>query len=97
MTDSSPARLHAIVAGRVQGVSFRYYTQDYAEQLGLTGWVKNRRDGSVEVLAEGPRADLEKLFAWLNHGPPAARVQSVQVEWDAGNTGESLTHFEIRY
>jgi acylphosphatase len=85
--------LHAIVRGRVQGVSFRYYTQEQALRLRLSGWVRNRPDGSVEVAAEGPRADLEQLLAFLHHGPPAARVADVQAEWSAA--GGTLGPFDI--
>jgi acylphosphatase len=90
-------RLSAIIQGRVQGVSFRYYTQAYAAQLGLGGWVKNLPDGSVAVWAEGPRADLEKLHQWLQHGPPSARVQNVQAEWGLAERGQAVPHFEVRY
>ena len=85
--------LRAIVRGRVQGVSFRYYTQAQALRLRLTGWVRNRPDGSVEVAAEGPRADLDQLLAWLHHWPPAARVADVQAEWLAA--GGALGPFDI--
>jgi acylphosphatase len=71
-------RLQAVVRGRVQGVSFRYYTQAEARRLGLNGWVRNQPDGSVEVLAEGPRAELDALLAFLHRGPPAARVSGVE-------------------
>jgi acylphosphatase len=70
-------RLHAQVYGRVQGVSFRFYTRDQAVALGLTGWVSNRDDGSVEVVAEGPRPALDRLLTWLRHGPPMARVDDL--------------------
>ena len=96
MADSK-ARLSAIVTGRVQGVSFRYYTQAYATQLGLAGWVKNLPDGAVAVWAEGPRAELEKFHQWLQHGPPAARVQQVQIEWGTGETLAASSQFEVRY
>ena len=96
MPDSN-ARLSAIITGRVQGVSFRYYTQAYATQLGLAGWVKNLPDGSVAVWAEGPRADLEKLHQWLQHGPPAARVHQVQVEWGTSETLPISPQFEVRH
>ncbi len=89
------ARLHAIVSGVVQGVNFRYYTSRQAESLGLTGWVVNRWDGAVEVVAEGPRADLQTLLDWLGHGPPSATVTGVQVEWEQA-TGEHTT-FRVRY
>ena len=63
MAKKSIERLHATVFGRVQGVSFRFYTRDTADELGLTGWVANRYDGSVEVVAEGPRAALDQLLS----------------------------------
>ncbi len=74
-------QLHATVYGRVQGVSFRFYTRDTAVALGLTGWVANRYDGSVEVVAEGPRAKLDRLLEFLQHGPPMARVDQVQFDF----------------
>jgi acylphosphatase len=88
-------RLHATVRGLVQGVNFRYATQRRAQQLGLTGWVRNRHDGSVEVVAEGPRARLEQLMDFLRRGPPAASVSEVQVGW-APARGE-LDQFDIRW
>jgi acylphosphatase len=74
-------RLQAKVYGRVQGVNFRYYTQLTATQLGVVGWVRNLADGSVEVMAEGARDSLDKLLAFLRQGPPAAHVNSIDVEW----------------
>jgi acylphosphatase len=75
------ACLHAIVEGRVQGVGFRYFVEEVAVSLGLSGWVRNRWDGSVEVTAEGSRAMLDKLYLALQHGPRAATVTQVQVDW----------------
>lgn len=69
-----------IVTGRVQGVFFRASTRDFALQLGIAGYARNRDDGSVEILASGSAEALGALFAWLHHGPPAARVESVQHE-----------------
>ena len=74
-------RLHATVFGQVQGVSFRFYTRDTATELGLTGWVANRFDGSVEVVAEGPRSALDQLMEFLQQGPPMAHVDQVQHEF----------------
>jgi acylphosphatase len=88
-------RLHAIVTGMVQGVNFRYYTQERARSLRLTGWARNLPDGSVEVLAEGPRAALDQLLDFLHRGPPAASVTGVAEEWQAP-TGE-FQRFEIRF
>jgi acylphosphatase len=73
-------RVRAIVTGRVQGVSYRASTADEAQRLGLTGWVRNRADGSVELEAEGEADLVADLLAWCAHGPPAARVSRVAVE-----------------
>ncbi len=69
------------IRGKVQNVWFRASAREQAQQLGLTGWVANRPDGSVEVLAEGPRPKLERLMAWCHQGPPAASVNLVDPEW----------------
>jgi acylphosphatase len=68
------------IRGRVQGVGFRYALADEARARKLSGWVRNRRDGSVEAVVAGPEADVEALVAWAHRGPPAARVSSVAVE-----------------
>lgn len=86
-------RLHATVRGRVQGVSFRWYTRDQATALGLTGWVSNLDDGRVEVVAEGPRPALNRLVDWLRHGPPAARVDDLQYDFLAAT--DTFDHFTI--
>jgi len=67
-------RTHLIIEGRVQGVWFRDSTRNEAIRSNLTGWVKNRFDGSVELVAEGPREEVEKLIEWCHHGPPTARI-----------------------
>ncbi|MEZ4667273.1 MAG: acylphosphatase [Anaerolineae bacterium] len=72
---------HAVVFGRVQGVSFRFYTQSRAKELNIVGWVRNLPDGSVEVMAEGSRVRLEQLKAFLERGPQAARVTHLELEW----------------
>jgi len=90
----APARVHLIVAGRVQGVAFRACAADEARRLGLRGWVRNLADGRVEAEAEGERAAVEALVAWCRHGPPAARVVAVDVEW--GEVTGTLGAFEIR-
>lgn len=95
MTDALlPARLHATIEGHVQGVGFRYFVEDVASSFGLVGWVRNRWDGSVEVVAEGPRNLLEQLLACLYRGPRAADVRGVAPEW-LPPTGEFKT-FSIR-
>ncbi len=75
MSDRRQVRLH--VTGRVQGVFFRDWTVGEATRLGLDGWVRNRRDGSVEILAAGPAAAIEALAALCHRGPPAAEVRGV--------------------
>jgi acylphosphatase len=71
-------RVHAFVSGKVQGVGFRAFTNTSANALKLRGWVKNLKDGRVELVAEGPAADLEKLVAAVSKGPPGARVDKVE-------------------
>lgn len=88
-------QIHVIVIGRVQGVSFRYYTVEYARRLGLVGWVRNRPDGSVEVVAVGTKPQLEDLLSFLPDGSPTSRVQSVQVEWQT--PVEDFINFDVRY
>ena len=88
------ARLHCFISGRVQGVSYRAYTQREAMQLSLTGWVRNCPDGRVELEAEGEEAALQQLLAWCRQGPPAAIVAEVEMQWDA-DAGAYRT-FDIR-
>jgi acylphosphatase len=88
-------RLLATVHGNVQGVSFRAYTQREALRLHITGWVANQWDGTVKVTAEGSDEALLRLVQWLHRGPPAARVDQVEVAWSDGS-GE-FKGFQIRY
>ena len=74
-------QVQLFVRGRVQGVYFRASSQREAKRLGLTGWVKNRSDGGVEVLAEGEEDELKELIAWAHRGPSASRVERVDVRW----------------
>ncbi len=80
-TADDPVRLEARVSGRVQGVYFRESTRSKAQSLNLTGWNKNNRDGSVSVVAEGSRTQLEALFDYLQEGPAAAEVERVAPNW----------------
>jgi acylphosphatase len=81
-----------MIRGRVQGVGFRYSMRLEARRLGVSGWVRNRHDGSVEAVAQGPAEAVEALVEWSRHGPPGARVTDVQV-----GTGEGdYTDFELR-
>jgi acylphosphatase len=74
-------RVRLRIEGRVQGVFFRASTVAQAKRLGVTGWVRNCADGTVELLAEGERNRLEDLAAWCRHGPPGAQVHDVQLSW----------------
>jgi len=80
-TVTEKARIEADIFGIVQGVTFRGTTIQVAQKLGLTGWVMNMRDGSVRIVAEGKKSDLEDLIRFLHEGPRAARVARVEVEW----------------
>jgi acylphosphatase len=77
------ARVHLQIKGRVQGVYFRASTMEQALRLGIVGWVMNCPDGSVEVLAEGEKEELEKLVSWCRKGPPGAKVMEVLTDWEA--------------
>lgn len=80
-------QVQLFVRGRVQGVYFRASTQREARRLGLTGWVRNRPDGSVEVVAEGEEVQIRELYGWAQKGPSAARVDRVETRWRS-YTGE---------
>jgi acylphosphatase len=71
------SRVHLIIEGRVQGVFFRESTRKKAISLGLTGWVRNVPDGTVEAVAEGPGEKVRDFVDWCHKGPPAARVDKV--------------------
>ena len=71
-------RLHVLVRGRVQGVGFRWHVRETARSLGLSGWVRNRPDGAVEIAAEGSEQSLQRLQGELQKGPPGAVVSSVE-------------------
>ena len=86
--------VQARVSGRVQGVSFRWYTEEQARRLGVAGWVRNEPDGSVLVHAEGEDEAVDALVAWCRQGPSMARVTDVAVR-EAAATG--ATGFETRY
>jgi len=91
----SDVRVRLIIKGRVQGVWFRESTRRQAVSLGLTGWVKNRPDQTVEALIEGEEDRVRKLVTWCHHGPSASRVTSVH-ESEEPWQGE-FDSFEIVY
>jgi acylphosphatase len=74
-----------VVRGRVQGVGFRYAMVDAAERHGVAGWVRNRRDGTVEAFVQGEPAAVDAITAWCRRGPPAARVDAVEASVAAVN------------
>lgn len=94
MSGDERARVCIIVSGRVQGVFFRRAAAEQARTLGINGWVRNLDDGSVELVGEGKRRDLEMLLAWAHKGPPHARVDAVQARWQLCQ-GE-LPQFQVR-
>ena len=79
---AAPERLDATVRGRVQGVGYRYFALREARLLDLDGWVANESDGSVRVVAEGPRPALDELVARLEQGPPAGWVDAIATRWE---------------
>lgn len=83
--ENTNARLHVFVTGMVQGVGFRFFVYQYGMDLNLQGWVRNRYDGRVEVLAEGPRHVLEAFLGKIKEGPQLAQVKNVEVDWRAAN------------
>ena len=93
--ENQTQRLHARIEGRVQGVGFRYFTERTTSELNVTGWVRNRRDGTVEVVAEGDKETLDKLVSRLRSGPSAAFVSHLQQERREA-TGE-FKEFRVRY
>jgi len=84
------------VSGRVQGVFFRVSARDKAQQLGLNGWVRNTRNGQVELLASGEQNNVEKLRQWLWQGPNFAKVTEVKSEIVFDAVVDDLQGFEIR-
>lgn len=89
------ARAHVIIEGRVQGVFFRAHTQEMADLLNLTGWVKNRRDGRVEALFEGEKTKVQQMIEWCHRGPQEARVTKVLVTWE--DFAGEFKNFSITY
>lgn len=91
---ASERRVRLVVSGRVQGVGFRYAARDAAAENGVSGWVRNLPDGSVEIVAQGPASAVAAMTAWAYRGPRHASVDGVHVEDLDGTPG--LSGFEIR-
>jgi acylphosphatase len=87
--------VHLRISGRVQGVYFRASTAEEARRIGLTGWVRNLSDGSVEAHAEGSRERIDELVRWCRTGPPAAVVSDVEA--DFGEAQGQFSGFNVRY
>ena len=94
-TKNGMARAHVFVSGRVQGVSFRWYTQRKAQELGLTGWVRNLWDGRVEVIFEGEEKAVRDAVAWCHSGPPSASVDDLEIKYETPS-GE-FNGFRVTY
>jgi len=88
-------RAHAIISGRVQGVFFRMETKRAADRFGVSGWVQNLRDGTVEAVFEGDRNQIDDILAWCKEGPPRAKVTDVNISWE-DYSGE-FRKFDISY
>ena len=89
------ARVHIVISGIVQGVFFRVETQRAAQKYGVSGWVRNRRDGTVEAVIEGERHNVEEMLDWCRKGPSRAVVDNVAVEWET-YTGE-MADFRVKH
>jgi acylphosphatase len=87
-------RIHVFIKGTVQGVYYRYNTLKKAEEYHLTGWVRNKADGSVEMVCEGTEENINKIVRWCKKGPEGAHIREVETDWEQ-YTGE-FNVFEIR-
>lgn len=87
--------VEARITGRVQGVGFRHFTMQQARRIGVDGWVRNESDGSVRVVAEGPKDALDAFLKRLQHGPSSARVEAVDANWTSASG--KLNGFTVRY
>ena len=88
-------RVHVFYAGRVQGVGFRITAEETARSLGVVGWVKNLRDGRVELVAEADQATLERFLEEIRSGPMKNFISQVEISWSSAT--ETFDEFEIRY
>jgi len=93
--ESEHIAARVLVSGRVQGVFFRASTCEMARDLGLTGWVRNRPDGKVEAVFEGPGPSVRRMVSWCHHGPRLAEVTSVDLTWR--DATDKYAGFGVRY
>ncbi len=89
------SNVRVIVSGGVQGVWFRAKTKEKAEQLGVTGWVRNTSSGKVEAVFEGEQEQIKEMLNWCHHGPPMAHVENVEIKNQELTNG--FDSFSIRY
>ncbi len=87
--------VNVVVSGKVQGVWFRANTKNKAEQLGVTGWVKNSPGGTVEACFEGDEHQVQEMIEWCHRGPPRAKVEKVEVKNQESTRG--FDNFSIKY
>ena len=88
-------RARVIIEGRVQGVFFRYHTQEMAFKWGVKGWVRNRRDGRLEAVFEGEKEKVDRIVQWCHRGPSEAKVTEVHLTWE--DYKEEFSDFSINY
>ncbi len=86
---------HVVITGKVQGVFFRAYTKDAAEKYMITGWVRNKRDGTVEAVIKGERENIQQMMQWFHTGSPASSVKKIIME-DQKSLSD-FTDFDIMY
>ncbi len=87
-------RIRILVEGRLQGVNFRYYTQQQAQMLGLSGFVRNLSDGRIEIDAQGDDENVEKMLVWCQEGPQSGNLKSILFRYD--EPGEHIADFVVR-
>ena len=92
---SCTVRVRLFISGTVQGVSYRASTQEQAQKRGIVGWVRNLQDGRVEAVAQGSKDKVAELVTWCRTGPPAAKVEMVEV--NAEDVGDEFQRFDVRY
>lgn len=88
-------QVHIIVEGRVQGVNFRYYVLRKANELGINGYVRNLKDGDVEILAQGTRDSIDKLIEYVKSNPGSSFVTNLDVNWEEPKT--YFSKFQIKF
>jgi len=89
------ARVHVLISGKVQGVWYRASTKQKADELGLTGWVKNTAEGNVEAVFEGEKTRIDEMITWCWTGPPRAQVSDIKIL--PAHQDENYTSFAVLY